>query len=313
MTKCPHCHIRYTDTGQPNCWCDAPSQPARLTDVSAPRRLWWIQLDDTGDTTCRIDRPQPIPRRLDTVAMLQDLPDLAAHLELRIMTSEPGAEPGGGRREARTVMPGNIAIMHALDARVDRPNESLEPDTDDGDGRRGALGELASWARAIHEDLDGYEPQPAPLPELTMASVCAWLVAHYPTWSAVMPEVAPEFEHEVERWHSTMRRALGETDPVQLRHTNLGGCGQPMEQLADGVRFECRGCHDVLTLHEMLGLARWQADVTLREASEALGIPLITLKRWAAAGTIEPTRREVRPRLYPLREIKAERDRRRGA
>lgn len=304
MTKCPHCHIRYTDTGQPNCWCDAPSQPARLTDVSAPRRLWWIQLDDTGDATCRIDRPQPIPRRLDTVAMLQDLPDLAAHLELRIMTSEPGAEPGGGRREARTVMPGNIAIMHALDARVDRPNESQEPDTDDGDGRRGALGELASWARAIHEDLDGYEPLPAPLPELTMASVCAWLVTHYLTWSAVMPEVAPEFEHEVERWHSTMRRALGETDPVQLRHRYPEGeaCGHEIRQRTDSL-FQCKGCMQTWSLVEMMRQARWHSDVTLAEAADQLGVKLGTLKQWVKRGKLAPVD-DRRPARYRLRDIR---------
>lgn len=263
----------------------------------------------THNDACNWPRPTPVPQRLDTTAMLRDIPDLYTHLELRLITNEPGTEPGGGRREAAHIAPVHVAILQLLDDRADRPNASAEPHVTDDGGRRGTLGELTSWTHAIHED----HPHPTPLPGNTIAEVCSWLIRHYPTWAEHMPEAAQDFTREVTRRHSAMRRALGETDPVSLRHTNLGGCGEPLEQLADGVRYECRGCHDVLTPAEMIGLAKWQADVTLREASITLGIPLITLKRWATGPdpVIHPTR-DGRPRLFALRDIKAERDRRKA-
>lgn len=274
--------------------------PIKLTDRA-------IRLDDVGDETCRIDRPQPIPRRIDTPAMLRDLPDLAAHLALRMVTAEPGAEIGGGKREAAHVAPVNVAILHALDDRVDRPNESIEPDTDDPDGRRGALGELVSWVQAIREDLDGYEPHPKPLPAVNMASVCSWLLAHYPVWSSAMPEVAPEFDREVERWHSTMRRALGETDPVQLRHRypEDEACGWEIQQRTDSL-FQCRGCMQTWSLVEMMRQARWHSDVTLAEAADQLDVKLDTLKQWVKRGKITPvdSRRPARFRLLDIRDAR---------
>lgn len=227
-------------------------------------------------------RPDPIPARTDTQQRLADLPDLAAHLHLRMLTSAPGAEHGSKSDPARRA-PGNIDVIHALDARIyphrRTGQQPIEQYGRDADGDRGLPGELALWCRMMFEDLDGYEPAPDPLPRQTVASMCAWITRHYQLWASIAPDVVGELDAEIERWHTRLRRMLGETDPIQLRHRHLTNCGGLIDQTASGW-FECRNCHQTWTGAQMMQEARFHADVTLAEAADQLGVTLGQLRQW---------------------------------
>lgn len=283
----------------------------------------------------RREAPDPIRRRDNPHDMLRDLPDLAAHLALRATTSTPGAEPGG-RREAATIAPASIAILHALDHRIRyqgddqiraREDEAWRcqhhthdpkhcpnnPTLDDA-GRQGALADLAMWARMIHADLDEYDPQPDQLPDHhTWTTVCNWLDRHLDQWTFAYPDEAGEFLRDLTGWHSTMRRELGETDPVRLRHRyGDQACGHEILQRTDSL-FQCRGCLQTWSLVEMMRQARWHSDVTLAEAADQTGVKLGTLKQWVKRGKLQPVddRRPARYRLRDVRDL-ADQSRRAG-
>lgn len=253
--------------------------------------------------------PHKIPQRRTTKERLRDLPDLAAHIHLRIRTATPGADHAGARRDPATLTPGNLDIIHALDTRV-YPHQTSDtshrdPHGWDDAGDRGLPATLTIWARMIFEDLDGYQPEPTPLPETqTVTTICEWLHTNYPTWARIMPEAAAEFDQEIRDWHTRLRYALGETDPVQLRHRHRSRCGGTIEQATNGA-FECINCHKQWTADEMMKYARFHADVTLTEAADQLGIKPGTLRQWKKRDPNFPEPVETRhPARYRLSDIK---------
>ena len=325
---CPNCWTIPALDG--SCCCE---QPVKTPPRVSRRSMRPVALDAPRITAN--DPPAPITsRKGDLVAQLRDLPDLAAHLALRATTSAPGVEPGSAGDPAYQA-PANLAVLHILDQRRhgrgdDVPrliyadqqhyqcawhglphNHSECPVEADDDGTTGLLPALCQWADMIAADLDGREPgadSPPPTdpddPALTptWASVCDWLARHVTGWAAVNPEAEQLLRAGVGRWHARLRAELGEHEPVPLYHRNLGGCGGKLLPLADGIRHECADCHEVLTPGEMLGLARWQADVTAGEAAAALGVPVSTVKWRIAKHELRPVDDRY-PARYPLREV----------
>lgn len=355
--QCPACGILPALSGEPNCDCDPVTvMKAKLPlthDQIAPR-VWTkraIAMPTDETETCPVERPQRMEAKPGTEAQLRDLPDILTHLALRLTSSQPGAEPGGGRREAAHVAPVNIGILHALDDRrrwqsddmlgaLDDerwrcPHATHRPldcpwEADDG-GRQGVLADLDMWADWIFGDLEQWSPKlvDAPPQPATIHGTSGWLATHHCAWLALLDrdlaaetrglieQGQREFEREVHGWHTRLRHELGESDPVPLRHNNLGGCGGQLLPLADGIRHECVDCHEVLTPGEMLGLARWQSDVTLAEAAEALGpklgITLGQLRQWVKRDTDFPQPVDDRyPARYLLRDLRDHAERRAG-
>ena len=344
---CPICATPYAVSGEPNCWCDADETPVREQPfeqqlATLGRRMRAASLDQHDIPTFGAVKPSTdLPHRATTTQQLVDLVDIVANLALRLTTSTPGVEQVRAKRPPAEGAPVNVTVLHALDDRVKytgdampeyladetwqcqhhshHPNEC--PHGSDGDGRQGVLPDLWVWARMIEADLTEADPKlPEELPDpVTMATVASWLVEHHERWGDHFPQEADEFAKDVKRWHNRLRAELGEHDPPTLRHGGVGGCGYEMAQLADQVRYECRGCREVLTMPEMLSLAKWNSAVTLAEAHELLAkesslptVPLSTLKHWAKTGRIEAATQH-RPKLYWLRDITHEAKRVRGA
>lgn len=329
MTTCPQCHTRYSQSGEPNCWCSSGDTQAKRDhdDRTSKYRaaMRYRNFDAQDLDTIPATRPsRDLPHSATTTQQLADLVDVVANLELRLMTSTPGVEQIRTKRKAEEVAPVNVAILHALDDRTkygadDMPayladeqwtcqhyshHEADCPHENDDAGRQGVLPDLWTWARMIEADLMQTDPKlPEELPDpATMATVCSWLIDHHERWTDLFGQEADEFTKDVRRWHTRLRAELGEHDPPILRHGGVGGCGDELAQMADGVRYECRGCHEVYTLPQMMSLAKWHSAVTLAEAHTMTKVPLSTLKHWAKAGRIEPTTHH-RPRLYWLRDI----------
>lgn len=350
-THCPICNTARASSGEPNCWCDgtfvADSRPRR-NGKATERRLRLAALDQHDIPTVGVTKPSAdLPHHVTTTQQLVDLVDIVANLTLRLTTSTPGVEQIRTKRKAEEVAPVNVAVLHALDDRIkdrgpmgginDNMPERLEdegwkckhhshteddcPHENDDAGRQGVLPDLWVWARMIEADLMEADPKlPEELPDpATMATVASWLVDHHERWGELFPAEGVEFAKDVKRWHNRLRAELGEHDPPTLRHGGVGGCGNELAQLADQVRYECRGCHEVLTMPEMLSLAKWNSAVTLAEAHDLLAkepsvptVPLSTLKHWAKTGRIEATTHH-RPKLYWLRDITHEAKRVKGA
>lgn len=328
--NCPVCNTPRTPSGEPNCWCDPGERIVALGKPvpipQPPSRLGPIRLDQHDIPTVGVTKPSTeLPHHATTTQQLVDLVDIVANLELRLTTSTPGVEQIRTKRPVSEGAPVNVTVLHALDDRVKHLGDSMPdyleeerwqcqhhshepakcPHENDDQGRQGVLPDLWVWARMMEADLMEADPKlPEELPDpVTMATVTSWLVDHHERWGELFPQEAAEFAKDVKRWHNRLRAELGEHDPPTLRHTNLGGCGDVLVQLADGVRYECRGCHKVLTPGEMLSLAKWQADVTLTEAAVALEVPRGTLDRWVSSGWVAPVRTG-RPALYALRDIR---------
>ena len=315
MTTCPNCWLTPALDG--SCGCDTP---APNPQPDAPTRRALIPLDTNETHTCTIHRKH-IPAREQLEQQLADIPDLATHLWHRIGTSTPGDTAARrGPRIPSATPPVNLTLLHALDQRPRYGGDDIataqaderywaqhHADASDPDGRQGLHADITTWAAMIHADLDGYEPTPAPLPDNpSLTTACGWLIDHATVWASIHPDEAPELERCINHWHRFLRRELGETDPIQLRHRDPGdrhACGNLIEQATDGT-FECLGCHQQWTLGEMMRRARLLSDVTAAEAADQLGISLNTVRQWHKRGRLIPVN-DKHPRLFRLGDVRA--------
>lgn len=337
MTEaCPHCWTTPALDG--SCCCEQPVKPPPAPTPA--RALRQLDLDVHREEEPAV-KPEPLRAKEGTAGQLADLPDIVAHLALRLTSSAPGAEHGGGRREAAHVAPVNVGVLQILDDRrrhgddiltrrdderwrcqhhSHSPADCPHADTEDDAGGQGVVADLETWADWISGDLEQWHPQlPEEVPDdSTLAGLCDWLARHYPRWQELLDSglsdeshqlvarAIDQFERDVRRWHTALRRELGETDPVPLRHANLGGCGGRLLPLTDGIRHECVECHEVLTPGEMLGLARWQSDVTLAEAAEVLGLSVDRVRQWVKRDPTFPRPVDNSyPARYLLRDVRA--------
>lgn len=344
---CPVCWIELPLSGEANCDCDGGTVLAAPVAQQAPARTHarprpsQTVLDRSNQAPATPPPDLAPPAERTTVARLHELPDLAAHLALRLTSSQPGTETGGKRDPAETA-PVHLAILHALDDRHRYAGDNMPaymedeawrcphaahpprecPWEADDDGRQGLLPDLALWARMINDDLEQYDPElPEDLPEeFTVASVCDWLARHHRRWATLddgasdqrlSAEVAEQLrraradmDNDVKRWHNRLRSELGERDPITLRHSTAGGCGHIIEPRDGGTWYGCTGCGEVFDHAAGLKrLAELQAPPTLTEASALTGIPLITLKRRVTDGELTAVNPGRRPARYRLRDV----------
>lgn len=350
---CPSCWIVLPLSGEANCDCDGGTVVAAPAAQQTPRQA----KTRPCPAQTEIDRSNPVPvepppdlappRDRTTTERLRELPDLAAHLALRLTTSRPGTEPTGTRRDPAETAPVHLAILHALDPRHRYAGDNMPAYLDDeawrcphathskddcpweadDDGRQGLLPDLAAWARMIHGDLEQYAPHlPDELPDrFTIANCCDWLARHHGRWMSLVAGPSPalsatsadqlrhahtEMDRDVTRWHNRLRNELGERDPVTLRHTTAGGCGNIIEPRDGGTWYACTGCGEVFDHAAGLKrLAELQAPPTLAEASVATGISMTTLRRWVGDKSLLPINPGVRPARYRLRDVRAEAER----
>lgn len=347
---CPVCWIALPLSGEANCDCDGGTVIPALVVEQAPapvkdRPRLAPPIPDRSNRGPVTPPPDLAPRRdRTTTGRLRELPDLAAHLALRLTTARPNTDPVGSKGDPAETAPIHLAVLHALDPRHRYAGDNMPayledeawrcphathsqrecPWEADDDGRQGLLPDLAIWARMIHGDLEQYDPHlPDDLPEeFTLTTCCDWLAIHHGRWTALVATPSPavsatsadqlrhaqaEMDRDVTRWHNRLRSELGERDPIVLRHTTAGGCGNVIEPRDGGTWYGCTGCGEVFDHAAGLKrLAELQAPPTLSEAAVANGVSVTTLRRWVADGSLLPVNPGVRPARYRLRDVRAE-------
>lgn len=146
----------------------------------------------------------------------------------------------------------------------------------DGANEYDGLGVIASWVRAIADELEE-AGTPLELPEGTVAACCAWLSERL-DWCQ-----GRGFENElaadIDRLYETLKRICRINDLPALP-CRTPGCDSFLQPVAGGLECEHGHRHD--------GLRKWRfhAAMPLPELAEQLDVPERTLRRWVAQGNI---------------------------
>lgn len=233
---------------------------------------------------------------------LTELTELATLLP-ELATPTRNAQTAGPRGIAHSPAPVRLDVIHALDHRL----RDLSDDAEDrawhdraagGDHRQGLVPDLYQWAKLVDAEAreTGYEP--IDLPDgLTLTIVVDWLDP-WTDWAHAQP-FGHTFARDIDWWWRHLRTLAGERDDYQPRCT---ACHFPIAEAAGGI-WQCAGCRNETSLDA--GLRRLAEPlVTLTQASALTGIPLTTLKRRVAAGTLLPvTPAGERPARYRTSDI----------
>lgn len=217
---------------------------------------------------------------------LAQIADMAALLPDAAITRSAGNKTS--RPTPASKPPANLNVVHLLDHDDKPPNgtrrgmawshgmQYVDP------GRIGVLPYLDGWVRDLEATLLDQHPD-VPADEIpavpTVAGCCSWLARHAD--AAATTDQWPELVYGVRAMVRNMRNATSGVRDLEERPVPCPRCGDPLHRVGDLALWECETGHQTSV----------QA-VTLRQASEHVGIPLSTLKGWSHRPGFLPCLRE---------------------
>lgn len=224
---------------------------------------------------------------------LADIADMAALLPLALIAG-PSRSDVNTRRPVPSSKPlANIDLL-SLTADANHLGDMWERGMQyvDPDGA-GVLPYLWGWVRDVEATMYDDDQQPdEPPADPTVTECCNWLSRYADAASKMLQW--PEIAYGLRNLRGELLRATSGIREVEAKPVPCSICGLPLERVGEQALWRCGTGHE-----------KTVEAVTLRQASERVGVPLSTLKRWSLREGLMPRLRESERRtLYDLGSIR---------
>lgn len=218
--------------------------------------------------------------------MLKVLPDLAAEVFLTWGHPNPAGEQVGGRSNNVHQVPLDLTAWDAL-----------RPDT------HGQLARLSACVRMVAEEL---RDEGLTWPDLsnppTWVAESDWLLTTADWWQRQTWH--EDITHEITGVWRELTRAARTPPPLRLVCTRCSFEVRGKAEVAGGspAYYQCDAGHIIEIGPELKRLGQIQ-EFTTTELAEHMGITRRTLRRWKAAGAIQPIGRRGQDDLYAIADV----------